>query len=257
MRISAVIITFNEEKNIAEAIESVAWADEVLVVDSESIDQTREIAEGLGAKVLINAWPGFSVQKQFAVDNATNNWIFSLDADERVSDDLRHEILRVKESESSADGYRIARLSYYMERPIRHCGWYPNRQLRLFDRRKARWNGRLIHESVVMDMGSRVADLDGDLLHYSIIDLQHHHKMIGERYAPLAAEQMLSEGRASSRLRVASAGPIAFFQTYILKAGFLDGFPGFCIARFAAHHAFLKHAILYDMTHKADRTASS
>jgi glycosyltransferase involved in cell wall biosynthesis len=247
VKISAVIITFNEEKNIEAAIRSVDWADEVLLVDSESTDRTRDIAESLGARVIVNAWPGFSAQKQFAVDQAGNDWIFSLDADERVSDTLKNEILALTESDVIADGYRIPRLSYYMGKAIRHGGWYPDSQLRLFDRRKGRWKDVIVHESVAMADGARVDQLDSDIIHYSVENAQHHAKMISERYAPLAARQMFETGRTTSPVKIAFAGFIAFIQTYFLKLGFLDGFPGFCIAYFAAHHAFMKHLMLWEM----------
>lgn len=247
MKISAVIITFNEQENIADAIESVSWADEVIVVDSESSDSTREIAEASHAKVLTRKWEGFAKQKQFAVDQAANDWIFSLDADERVTPELRDEILAIKADGTSADGFRIPRLSIYMDRPIRHGGWYPDWQLRLFDRTKGRWKDVLIHESFKMDEGSRTARLAGDILHYSVQDALHHHRMIGERYAPLAARQMFDDGRRTSLLKIALAGPSAFIRTYLIKAGFLDGLPGLVIAGFAAHHAFLKHALLWEL----------
>src|SRR5262249_35621839 len=115
----------------------------------------------------------------------------------------------------------------------------------LFDRRKGRWNGRIIHESVTMDPGATVANLTGDILHFSIESPEYHHRMIGERYAPMAAEQMRQSGVKTSGIRVAISGPAAFIRSYLLKAGFLDGFPGFCIAKFAAHHAFLKHLLLW------------
>jgi glycosyltransferase involved in cell wall biosynthesis len=249
VKISAVIIAFNEERLIADAIASVAWADEILVIDSESSDRTREIAEGLGARVIVNKWPGFAAQKQFGTDAAENEWIFSLDADERVCDPLKDEILQIKavSDKQIADGYRISRLSYYMGREIRHSGWYPDSQLRLFDRRKGKWKDVEVHESVVMENGSKIARLSSDILHYSIDSAEHHHKMIGDRYAPLAAVQMFKDGRRTSPIRVAIAGPAAFIRSYFLKAGFLDGFPGYCIARFAAHHAFLKHAMLWEL----------
>jgi len=248
VRISAVIIAFNEERKIADAIKSVLWADEVLVIDSESTDATVRIATDLGAKVIVQPWLGFSEQKQFGVDAAHNDWILSLDADERVSDDLRSEIKDIHSIETPyADGYRISRLSYYMGRAIKHSGWYPDRQLRLFDRRKGKWNGRLIHESVAMKPVAKIANLHRDLLHFSIDGPEHHHKMIGDRYAPMAAEQMFRSGMKTSRLRVMTAGPLTFLRSYVLQAGFLDGFPGFCIAKFAAHHAFLKHALLLNM----------
>jgi glycosyltransferase involved in cell wall biosynthesis len=248
VKISAVIIAFNEEKKIADAIKSVAWADEILVVDSESTDETRKIAESLGAKVSIKKWLGFSAQKQFAVDNASFDWIFSLDADEKVSDELKTEILKLKNdsAEIDADGFRIPRLSFYMNRPIQHGGWYPDWQLRLFNRRKGRWKDVLIHESFVLENGAKIEKLSGDVLHYSWESAAHHERMISERYAPLAAEQNFQNGKRTSPLKIVFAGFLAFFQTYFVKAGFLDGFAGFCIARFAAHHAFLKHMLLWE-----------
>ena len=250
MKISATIITFNEEKEIEAAIRSLEWADEILVVDSESIDRTREIAESLGARVIINPWPGFAKQKQFAVDNAQLDWIFSLDADERVTERLRDEILKIKDGGQSSDGYRIPRLSIYMGREIKHGGWYPDWQLRFFDRTKGRWKDVLIHESVQMSPDAKVGNLKHDILHYSVESAAHHQKMIGERYAPLAAKQMFEAGKRTSPLAIVFRAWFAFIQTYFLKAGFLDGFPGFCIAYFAAHHTFMKYLMLYEMQQK-------
>ncbi len=249
MKVSAVIIAYNEEKNIAEAIKSVDWADEILVVDSESDDRTRKISESLGARVLIQKWLGFSKQKQFAVDNAAHDWIFSLDADERVSGELKNEILKLKNTSEKElpDGYKIPRLSFYMNRPIRHCGWYPDWQLRFFDRRQGKWKDVLIHESVQMKENAKVEKLKSDILHYTIENASQHHKIIGTRYAPLAARQMFERGKRTSALKIFTAGTTTFLQTYILKGGFLDGLAGFTISRFAAHHAFLKHTILWEM----------
>jgi len=256
MKISATIITFNEQSNIKAACESVAWADEVVVVDSNSTDQTRERAEACGARVITNAWPGFGAQKQFAVEQATHEWIFSLDADERVSDELRNSIQSLRSANESelADGYEIARRTYYQQRWIRGGGWYPDRQLRLFRKSKGRWKERHIHESVTMNPGARVGRLAGDLLHYTSQDAAHHHRMIGERYAPLAALQMFEDGRRTSVLGVASAGPAAFIRSLILKGGLRDGFAGFTIASFAAHHAFLKHLMLWEKQQNTDHT---
>lgn len=245
MNITAVIIAFNEEDKIERAIRSVDWADEVLVIDSESTDRTREIAAELGARVIVNAWPGFSAQKQFGADAAANDWIFSLDADEIVSDELKGEILALRQPD--ADGFRIPRLSFYMGRAIRHSGWYPDWQMRLFDRRQGKWSGALIHESFKLAEGVRQGKLSGDIIHHSVENALHHHKMIGERYAPLAARQMLSRGERTSPVRIATAGFSAFFSSYVLKAGFLDGLPGYCIARFAGQHAFLKHLCLWEL----------
>ena len=249
MKISATVITLNEEENIQAALESLSWADEILVVDSHSTDRTREIASNLAARVVERDWPGFAAQKQFAVDQATNDWIFSLDADERVSPELQKAISLVKQSNEPADGFMISRRSYYQGRWIKGGGWYPDRQLRLFNRNHGRWKDRLIHESVEMDNNARVESLTGDILHYSVTDASHHHRMIGERYAPLGARQMLAEGQRGSVLKIATAGPAAFVRSYLLKGGFRDGLAGITIAGFAAHHAFLKQLLLWEMQH--------
>jgi glycosyltransferase involved in cell wall biosynthesis len=248
VKISATIITFNEEANIKPACDSVAWADEIVVVDSGSTDQTRAIAETCGARVFTKDWRGFAAQKQFAVEQTTHEWIFSLDADERVSDELKNSIAQLREQseEKLADGYRIPRRSYYQGRWIKGGGWYPDWQLRLFRKNRGSWEPRLIHESVTMATGARVEKLAGNILHYSVRDAAHHHRMIGERYAPLAAQQMFEAGRRTSPLAIATAAPAAFVGSYILKGGFRDGLAGLTIASFAAHHAFLKHVMLWE-----------
>src|SRR5262245_2400408 len=253
MKITATIITLNEESNIQAALASVAWADEIVVVDAESTDRTREIAASCGATVVTNRWPGFGLQKQFAVDQATHEWIFSLDSDERVSDELKRSIMSLRDKPESqrADGYVVSRRSYYQGRWIRGGGWYPDRQLRLFRKNRGSWKPRQVHESVQMHDGARVEVLEGDLLHYSVKDAAHHHRMIGERYAPLAAKQMFDAGRRTSAVGVATAGPAAFIRSLVLKGGFRDVFAGFTIARFAAHHAFLKHLMLWEMQKKS------
>ncbi len=248
MKISAVIIAFNEEKNIAQAVESVAWADEILVVDSESTDETRQIAESLGAKILTQNWLGYAGQKQFAADNAANDWVFSLDADERISDELKIEILQLKmlPEDTLADGYKIPRLSFYMNRPIRHSTWYPDWQLRFYNRRRGKWKDVLVHESVSMIDGATIKKLRGDILHFSMENVAHHNRKLTQVYAPLAAEQMYLQGKRTSPIKIVFAGFSAFFQNFILKGGFLDGFPGFCIARFASHYTFLKYLLLWE-----------
>jgi len=249
MKITATIITFNEAENIRAACESVAWADEILLVDSESTDATREIAQQCGARVIVNSWPGFSKQKQFAAEAASHDWIFSLDADERVSTDLKTSIdkLRLRDESQLADGYRIPRRAFYMGRWIKGGGWYPDYQLRLFNRRRGRWRDRIIHESVGMDQGARVETLRGDLLHYSMRDPGHHRQMIDQRYAPLGAQQMLAEGKRTSSLQILTAGPLAFVRSFILKGGFRDGDAGLTIAKLAAHYAWLKHKLLFEL----------
>ena len=252
MKISVTIITLNEESNIEEACRSVAWADEILVVDSKSSDRTLEIATQCGARVISRDWPGFTAQKQFAADQASHDWILSLDADERVSEELKASIQSLNNLPESqlADGYLIARRSFYQGRWIRGGGWYPDHQLRLYRKALGRWQGEHIHESVKMNSGGRIRKLTGDILHYSVRDARHHHQMIGERYAPLAARQMFEAGRRTSALKIATAAPAAFLRSYVLKGGFRDGLAGLSIASFAAHHAFLKNLMLWEIQNR-------
>lgn len=252
MKISAVIITFNEAENIRAACESVSWADEIVVVDSESTDATRDIASDCGAKVIVKEWPGFAAQKQFATDAAAHDWVFSLDADERVSPEVRASIEGLRQTAESdlADGYRAARRTFYMNRWIRGGGWYPDYQLRLFNRQRGSWGDRLIHESFQMNGGARVETLGGDLLHYTVRDAAHHEQMIRERYAPLGARQMLREGKRTSSIQATIAGPSAFVRSFLLKGGFRDGAAGLTIAKFAARHASLKHRILRELQNR-------
>jgi glycosyltransferase involved in cell wall biosynthesis len=254
MKISAVIIAFNEEKKIAQAIKSVGWADEILLIDSESTDRTREIAEQLGAKVVVQKWLGFSKQKQFGCDLAQNDWIFSLDADEIVSDELTNLILQLKKISNNqlADGYKIPRLSFYINRPIRHSGWYPDWQLRFFNRQKAKWKDVLIHESVEVE--GKIEKMNGDILHHSVENALHHHQMIGERYAKMAAQQMFEQGKRTSPIKIYTVGLITFIQVFLLKFGFLDGLAGFCIAWFASQNSFLKHLILWELQNQKDES---
>lgn len=256
MKISACIIAFNEEKNIARAIKSVDWADEIVVVDSESTDRTKEIAAQLGAKVVTQKWLGFARQKQLAVEIAENDWIFSLDADEEVSTELRNEILKLKSGRNFADAYRISRLAIYLNRPIRYGGWYPDWQIRLFNRKKGRWLDVIIHESVQMDSDAKISRLRGDILHYSVNSLWQHNRMIAERYAPLAAQQMFNDGKRTSIPKIVLSGCFSFIRSYFLKLGFLDGFPGFCIAYFAAHNSMMKHLLLWEMQNSSSDKAS-
>ena len=220
-----------------------------MVVDSGSTDKTRQIAATCGARVIENSWPGFAAQKQFAAEQAAHDWIFSLDADERVSEELRSSILVLRELEEGqiADGYSIARRAFYMGRWIRGGGWYPDRQLRLYNKTRGRWQGPHIHESVKLNQGARVAALAGDILHYPGGDAAEHHRLIGERYAPLGARQMFEQGRRTSPLKIVFVGPATFARSFILKGGFRDGLAGFSIARFAAHHAFLKYLMLWEL----------
>jgi glycosyltransferase involved in cell wall biosynthesis len=244
MKISATVITFNEEENIAAALESLSWADEIIVVDSESADRTVEIARRYTDKVFVRQWPGYSDQKNFAADQARNDWVFSIDADERVSDELAREIeLLALDAGSKVAGFEMPRLTFYLGRWIKHSGWYPDYKLRLYDRKRARWRGEHVHESLAAD--GEVIRLSGNLLHFTVRDASEHHLRI-DRYTSLAAEQSYSQGKRASVAALFFTPLATFISSFIVKRGFLDGAQGLAIAFFAAHYAFLKALKLWE-----------
>jgi glycosyltransferase involved in cell wall biosynthesis len=244
MRISATVITFNEEENISAALESLSWADEIIVVDSESADHTVEIARRYTDRVFVRPWPGYSDQKNFAADQARNDWIFSLDADERVSENLAREIAQLNiDPGAQIAGFEMPRLTNYLGLWIRHSGWYPDYKLRLYDRKRGRWRGHYVHESLQAD--GEIKRLNGDLLHHTVRDVSEHHLRI-DRYTTLAAEQMHSEGKRSSLLTLLFTPMLTFFRSYVVKLGFLDGARGLAIAYFAAHYTFLRALKLWE-----------
>jgi glycosyltransferase involved in cell wall biosynthesis len=239
VKISATIITLNEERNIARAIESLRCADEIVVVDCGSNDRTVEIAEKLGARVVESAWAGFANQKNLAAEKATYDWILSIDADESLSEALEAEIWGLKKSGPQCDAYTMPRMAQYLGRWIRHSGWYPDRKVRLYHRRKASWEGPFVHESV--KVGGQVGHLHSNLLHFTCSSLSEHLKTM-DRYTTLAAEQVLSNGEQVTWTRLLLVPPWTFFQTYFVKLGFLDGLEGLAIANMAALYNFVKYA---------------
>lgn len=250
MKITATVITLNEEHNIAAALESLSWADEIIVVDSQSTDRTVEIARGFTDRIFVRSWPGYSAQKNFAAEQASNDWIFSLDADERVSRELANEIARLKDSaEPEAAGFEMYRLTFYLGRWIKHSGWWPDYKLRLYDRTRARWRGDYVHETLEVD--GKIERLTGGILHYTVRDAAEHHLRM-DRYTTLAAEQAYSQGMRASLVSLLVSPAVVFLRSYLLKLGFLDGVPGLAIARFAAHYEFLKNLKLWEMRMKRD-----
>lgn len=239
MKISATIIARNEEKNITRAIESLRCCDEIVVVDNGSVDRTVELAEKLGARVVESHWRGYAGQKNFAAEQAGSDWILSLDADESLSEALEGEIWQIKKNGPKFDAYTMPRLAQYLGRWILHSGWYPDRKIRLYDRRKAQWRGDFVHESVVVQ-GS-LGHLDSNVLHFTCSSLTEHLKSM-ERYTTLAAEEIASRGKRIGWRHLALDPGWTFFQTYVLKLGFLDGPEGLAIAYMAAFYNFLKYA---------------
>ena len=237
--ISATIITHNEAKNIARAIGSLRCADEIVVIDAESSDETRDIASRLGARVIVHPWPGFAAQKNFASAHAAHHWILSLDADEELDADAQAAIQQWKISQPAASGYRFARRAKYLGRWILHSGWYPDWKVRLFDRRTGNWRGSYVHESVVVE--GRVDTMPGQILHYTCDSLDEHRQRV-EFYTDLAASEMLARGEGLGPIRRWLSPPCVFLHTYFLRLGVLDGRQGFLIAWMAARYLRRKHA---------------
>ena len=242
--VTATVITFNEAVNLTAALESVAWADEIVVVDSQSTDDTVAIARRFTDRVFVRPWPGYVAQKNFAAAQATHNWIFSIDADERVSPSLANELHALMATGPEAPAYRVPRIAYHLGRWVRSTDWYPDHQLRLYDRQRARWTGRHVHESVTAD--GPVVDLRGELLHYPYRDLAHHLQTM-DRYTTLAARQMHEDGRRAGWLDLAVHPPAAFLRNYVLRAGFRDGVPGLIISAMNARYVGLKFAKLWEL----------
>jgi glycosyltransferase involved in cell wall biosynthesis len=239
MKISATIITFNEERNIARVIESLRCCEEILVLDSGSNDRTVEIAGKLGARVEEASWHGYAAQKNIAAQLATHDWILSLDADESLSEALEAEIWHIKKAGAKYEGYTMPRLAQYLGRWILHSGWYPDRKVRLFDRRKARWVGEFVHESVKVD--GPVGHLESNLLHFTCSSLSEHLRTM-DSYTTLAAQEMVTRGQSLSFAHLLLDPPWTIFRTYVLKLGFLDGIEGLTIAYMAGLYNFVKYA---------------
>lgn len=238
MKISATIVTLNEEHNVARAIESLRCVDEVVVVDSGSTDRTREVAARLGARVVEEHWRGYAGQKNFAASLATHEWILSIDADEAVAEELEAEILLLKKNGPTFDGYTMPRLAQYLGRWIHHGGWYPDRKVRLYRRTKAEWVGAYVHESVRLN--GTAGELHGNLLHFTCDSLSAHMKTL-DRYTSLAAQELVARGVRPGLSRIILDPPWTFFRTYIVRRGLLDGLHGFVIAWMAALYTFLKY----------------
>lgn len=236
--LSVILITKNEAANIRDCLQSVAWADEIIVVDSGSGDDTADIARAMGAQVYVHVdWPGFGPQKNRALGYASKEWVFSIDADERVTPELRAEIQQAMRT-GKADGYYCPRLSQFCGRFIHHSGWYPDYVLRLFKRGPGRFSDSLVHESVLLSGSS--AKLKNPLLHYSYLTTEDVERKV-EHYSSAAAQQMLQAGRRSSWFGAVLSAGWAFVRTYLIRLGILDGTAGWNIAVMNARTTYLKY----------------
>jgi (heptosyl)LPS beta-1,4-glucosyltransferase len=237
-RVSACLITLNEEENLPRAIASLKEiVDEIVVVDSGSTDRTAEIAKENGAAFFERAWTNYAEQKNFAAECATNNWILSLDADEQLSSPLQTSLLAWKKHTPEYCVYEMARKTWYLGAWIGHSGWYPDFQRRLYRRDEAEFSG-VVHEAV--RFSGRVGRLSGDVLHYTVRSFEEHEANV-ERYTTLAAQQMFAEGKRKWKGAVWFATPWSWFQNFVLRGGFMDGYRGALIARMSARSVRLKY----------------
>jgi len=237
--VSVTVITRNEATDLADALASVAWADEIVVVDSQSTDGTVDIARRFTHRVEVRAWPGYIAQKNYAASLAAHDWIFSLDADERVTPALADEIRSLLAAEPPRRGYRVPRISHYLGAWIRGTDWYPDYQLRLYDRRTGQWNGRRVHESIALD--GEPGRLRHELQHFAYRDISDHLSTI-DRYTTLAAQQAVEEGRRVSLASIVFHPPLAFLRNYVLRRGFTQGAAGLVVSALNSYYVFLKLA---------------
>jgi len=246
--ISAVLVTHNEAVNIDDALRSLSWADEIVVVDCGSDDGTLDICRRHTGSIFHRDWTGYVDQKNFATEKASHNWIFSLDADERPSPELIAEIQSLRRSGFECAGYRIPRVAFFMGRWLRHGDWYPDEQLRLFDRTRGRWQGGRVHESFKLCDGAPGL-LKGELHHFSYRSLSDYLKRL-ESYTSLAAADYNDRGKKASVPELVFNPFITFVKAYFLKRGCLDGVPGLMAAVMGSVSVYFKYAKLYELRHK-------
>lgn len=243
-KLSVTVITRNEAANLPEALRSVAWADEIVVVDSESTDETVAIARQFTDRVVVRAWPGYIAQKNYAASLASHDWVLSLDADERVTPALADEIRATLGSAPAHAAYLIPRVTWHLGRWIRTTDWYPDHQLRLYDRRAGEWTGKYVHEGVTV-RGTE-GRLRHELQHYPYRDIADHLETM-DRYTTYAARQMHETGRRAGVMQIAVHPPLAFLRNYLVKGGIRDGVPGLVISAMNAYYVFLKFAKLWEL----------
>lgn len=255
-RLSAVIITLNEEHNIQACLESVSFCDDIVIVDSGSQDKTLEIAKTLGARTISREWQGYGSQKQYAVEQAKYDWVLCIDADERISEVLKKTIqalpLSDKPINNQASGYLIPRRNHFLGKPLNYGEGYPDLSLRLFNRTKGQWSDDKVHEGVKLRDQEVVVILKGDILHYSQESLNKYIQK-QNHYTSLQAEQLFQQGKRYSPSKCFTSPLIRFIKFYCLRLGFLDGLPGFIHITIGCFNAFSKYAKLEEL-HRNTRT---
>jgi glycosyltransferase involved in cell wall biosynthesis len=236
--IAAIVVSLNEEEKISDCLDSLSFVDDIVVVDSGSVDRTVEICKAKGARVFHNEWKGYIEQKNFALGLADHEWTLSLDADERISAALRAEIIEEMKN-PRADGYLIPRLAYYVNRWIFHCGWFPDRKLRLFRRNMGRWTGENPHDRVEVITGNTLR-MSGVIYHLSFEDIAAHLRTLND-FSTIGAAERLKKGKRSGSASAVFRPAFTFVKMYFLKLGFLEGTPGFIVSALSAYHVFSKY----------------
>ncbi|MBE0461434.1 MAG: glycosyltransferase family 2 protein [Candidatus Aminicenantes bacterium] len=254
MEISVVIITYNEEKRLEGALESVAdIASEIIIVDAFSQDHTLKVAKKYTPHVFQRKWTNFSYQKNFANSKASFPWIFSLDADERLSPELREEILDLKKSEPECAAFSMPRQVLYMGRWIRHSGWYPDRKIRLFRKDKAFWKGEYVHEKLVVD--GKIQKLKGAIHHLTYRNIRDHLERIN-KFSDLGAQKLYAQKKKCRWFHLVFLPCFRFMKSFFLRAGFLDGYAGFVIAVLNGYAVFIRYIKLREIWKKGERIES-
>lgn len=243
-RLSAIVITKNEGENIHECLASLHWVQEIVVVDAESQDNTVALAKEFTDKVFVRPWEGYAAAKQFALAQCTGDWVLWIDADERVTPELRQEICDLLTNAPACAGYELARLANFLGRWIMHGGWYPGYVLRLFRRENATFNNLKVHEGV--ELKGKIGRLQNHLLHYTDRDIRRYFDKFN-RYTSLAAEELHRKGKRWQWWDLLFRPPWMFLRMYVFKTGFLDGIPGFILACFSAAYVFTKYAKLWEI----------
>ena len=239
-KISACIISFNEEKKIEDCLKSLdGIVDEIVVVDSNSTDKTVEIARKYTDKIIFQDFLGFIEQKNFALEHATNDWVLSLDCDERLSPELQRAITDIKDNIDDADAYKMPRKTFYVYRWLNHC-WYPDIKIRLFNKKHAHWGGTNPHDHIVTP-GSNIVQLPGDIYHYSFDSISDHLKTI-DKFTEIGADELIRKNKSFSILSPFTHSSWLFIKIYFLKRGFLDGFAGIIVSVLSATHVFVKYS---------------
>jgi len=251
--ITAILITLNEEDNIEKCLQSIAWVNEIIIVDSGSTDRTEEISKKYTNNFFYSEWDGFGRQKQKALEKSSSDWVLSIDADEVITEELRDEIIKIISSENSSTGYKIPRRSFYMGKFIKHCGWYPDYVTRLAQRNDCFFSEDIVHERLILSNGNE-GFCKFNIEHFPYKNINHHIEKIN-KYSDLSAIKMFDNNQEVSWLKILITPFFGFFRAFFLRLGFLDGWQGLVVSISTGFIGFLKYLKLKEMNLKKHTNA--